>query len=317
MNPMPTLIKRELQEHRTAFLWLPLGTLAFLIFITLAVLSAGDMNFSLHSTITTANETSSYSLESDSSTTSLLNTGLSALETLSDGKKHTFFAFVHLASSYLFYLLFISIAVFYLAGTLHDERSDGSILFWKSMPVSDWQSVLSKLLCIMILVPIIFISAIALYQVALFTIVSLAGLFSGAPVASLWLDSGLVGGWIQLLVGNFIQGLWMLPLYGWLLLVSSCAPRSPVLVATLMPFVPIALEAALFQSRYLLDWIISHLQTVALPSLSVIGSNLPAKGFNIQNSLAVVSQGDFFVGLMVGAIFTAGAIWFRRYKNTV
>ena len=316
MNLMPTLLRRELQEHKAGFFWLPLGTLTFLILITLAALVAGNGDFSLRSTSTSNNETSSFVMEGGHGRTSLLATGLTALETLSDDKKNSFFTIVRFASSYLFYLLFISMAVFYLAGTLHDERADRSILFWKSMPVSDWQSVLSRLLCILLLVPAIFIAAIAVYQVALFSIISIVGLFSEVPVASLWLDSGLVGGWFQLLIGYLVQGLWMLPLYGWLLFVSSWAPRNPILVATLAPFVPIMLEASLFQSRYLLDWISLHLNIVALPSLWG-KNNIREADFGIQDSLAITTQGDFYIGLFVGAGFVAGAIWFRKLKNDI
>ena len=314
MNLMPTLMKRELQEHKASFFWLPLGTLTFLILLTLATLGTGNVDISIHSASSTGNESSSFIVEDAQGMSSLVATGLGALETLSDDKKKSFFAIVRVFSSYIFYLLFISMAVFYLTGTLHEERADRSIFFWKSMPVSDGQSVLSKLLCILILVPALFITAIALYQLVLFTIITIAGLFRGAPVASLWLDSGLVGGWIQLIVGYLIQGLWMLPIYGWLLFVSSWATRVPFLVAILAPFIPIMLEAALFQSRYLVEWISSHLKTVALPS-PLSNTNIRVEEFGVQDSLAIVMRGDFYLGLIVGAGLIAGAIWFRRLKN--
>ncbi len=316
MNLMSTLLKRELQEHKAGFLWLPLGTLAFLVILTIAVFGAGDVDVVMHGLSSTDNNSSTFSLEGEHSASSLLSTGLTALDTLSDEKKNAFFGAVRTASSLVFYVLFMAMSIFYLASSLFEERADRSILFWKSMPVSDWQAVLSKLLSILLIVPAIFILAIAIYQIALFSIVSLAGLFKGAPIASLWLDSGLMGGWIQLIMGYLIQGLWMLPLYGWLLFVSSWVTRSPILVATIAPFIPVMLEASLFQTRYLLEWMSAHVKIVALPSISIFTNNT-VEGFGLQSTLATVARGDFYFGILVGAGLIAGAIWFRRLKNDI
>jgi ABC-2 type transport system permease protein len=44
---------------------------------------------------------------------------------------------------------------FYCLGALHDERRDRSLLFWKSLPVSDYTTVMSKLLLAVVVAPLI------------------------------------------------------------------------------------------------------------------------------------------------------------------
>ena len=318
MNVIHSLVTRELQEHKAGFLWLPIGSLCFLILLMVGFLSLTNINIDMQ--VKTSSKHGDVSvartLEEELSATGLLSKALNTIEEMPDQSKTRFFAAFRAASGYLFHSLFIFVAVFYLANTLFDERVDRSILFWKSMPTSDWQAVLSKFLTIWIVVPAVYIMAIAASQLALLLIISITGLFANTPVSGLWLNSGLVEGWLHLILGYLIQGLWMLPLYGWLLLISAWSNRNPILVATLAPVIPIMLEGTLFQSRYLLDWISTHLHIVAMPAFANTGES-SMETTSVADTLAVAVQAEFYFGVLVGSLLIAGAIWFRRQKNEI
>ena len=51
------------------------------------------------------------------------------------------------------------VMVFYSLDTLYAERKDKSILFWRSLPVTDAETVISKLLTVGVVIPIAFLVA--------------------------------------------------------------------------------------------------------------------------------------------------------------
>ena len=317
MNAFSASIQREIQQHRSGFLWLPLGAFGFFITLILLVLIAGNINFeNVARTYDDERVASLFTEQGDLTASHALAYGLNLLDGFADDEKQAAFGVFRAACGYIFHVLFFLIAFFYLAGTLFDERSDRSILFWKSMPVSDWHAVLSKLLTVLLAVPVIYVLAIVATQLSLLLIVSIVGLFSSASITSLWLDSGLLGGWIHLVIGYLVQGFWMLPVYGWLLLVSAWTNRNPVLVAVLAPIIPIALEAVLFQTTYLSNWISSHFRWVALPGFSGVERS-QMHTTDLSDALAVLASGDFYLGIFIGAALVAGAVWFRRANNEI
>src|SRR5438270_7985340 len=135
------------------------------------------------------------------------------------------------------------IGIFYSLDALYGERRDRSILFWKSLPVSDLITVLSKLAIPIVVLPLIsFVIAIAT-QFIMLLLGSAMLLGSGVSPATLWTGPSFVQ--VSLVVLYHIvtvHGLWYAPLYGWLLLVSAWASRAPFLWAVLPPFVICGLE---------------------------------------------------------------------------
>ncbi|HEY0566009.1 MAG TPA: ABC transporter permease, partial [Terriglobales bacterium] len=112
-------------------------------------------------------------------------------------------------------------ALFYCADALYGERRDRSILFWKSMPVSDTVTVIAKMSVAVIVLPVITIAAVIVVHLSMLLISSCVLAFSGGGVGSLWAHIPLVSMWtalcIHMLAGH---GLWYAPAYAWLLLVS-------------------------------------------------------------------------------------------------
>lgn len=310
MRIMYGLIQREIQEHKAGFIWLPLGALCFYIILAIGFMNSGQLDFSMHTESSSQHQNIEFleNLDDGLSASSLLNFSLNHLEQTPDGQEHAF-AMFRAVVGYSFHVLFFLIATFYLASTLFDERFDRSILFFKSMPTSDWQTVLSKFLTIWLAVPVFYILAIIATQFSILIIVTISGLVNDAPISILWLNSGLAGGAAHLILGYLVQGLWMLPIYGWLLLVSSSSKRNPVLIAALAPALPILAEGAFFNSTHLLNWAAAHLRMIALPNAD--------SESGVFATLAILGRIDLYLGILVGAIMIAAAIEFRRRKNEI
>jgi ABC-2 type transport system permease protein len=146
------------------------------------------------------------------------------------------------------------VGIFYCLDALYGERRDRSILFWKSLPVSDVTAVIAKLAIPILLLPLLtFVISVAT-QFIMLVVSSVIFAGSSTQVATLWKESSFLRVsviWLYHLLA--VHGLWYAPLYGWLLLVSAWAPRAPFLWAFLPPFVIYGVEKIAFNTSYFLN----------------------------------------------------------------
>ena len=120
------------------------------------------------------------------------------------------------------------VGIFYSLDTLYGERRDRSILFWKSMPVSDLTTVLSKLAIPLVVIPVLSFAIALVTQFIMLLLASTVLLGSGANIAALWTQQSFLRFSLELFYHMLtVHGLWYAPLYAWLLLVSATAPRAP------------------------------------------------------------------------------------------
>lgn len=131
----------------------------------------------------------------------------------------------------------VFVAIFYCLEALHGERRDRSMLFWKSLPVSDRTIVLSKFLIPFAVLPLIVWSIAAATQLVMIVLSTAVLQASGEAVSTLWSNVKvfqriLVGLW-----GLSAMALWWAPIYAWLLLVSGWAKRAVFLWAALPAFI--------------------------------------------------------------------------------
>jgi len=148
----------------------------------------------------------------------------------------------------------IIVSVFYCLDALYGERRDRSILFWKSLPVSDVTAVLSKLAIPILILPLISFVITVAAQIVMLVLSTVIFAGSDVSIAMLWTDASFVRVpliWLYHLVT--VHGLFYAPLYAWLLLVSVWAPRAPFLWAFLPPFVIYGVEKIAFNSSYFLS----------------------------------------------------------------
>jgi ABC-2 type transport system permease protein len=224
------------------------------------------------------------------------------------------------------------VAIFYGLGALHNERRDRSILFWKSLPVSDATAVLSKTLVPLVVLPIIAYLVTVLTQIVILVLSLVVGLAKGMPVDTFFQapfgDLTLV-----LLYGLVTQSLWLAPFYGWLLLVSAWAKRAPFLWAFLPPLAVCLIEKIALGSghfAHLLGYRIGggfH-EAFVEPVHNVVrtaGGHMAMKGppqipqvtlADLDPARFVMSPG-LWLGLLFAVGFFFGAVWLRRRREPV
>ena len=206
------------------------------------------------------------------------------------------------------------VGAFYCLDALHGERRDRSILFWKSLPVSDLTTVLSKASIPLVILPLLMFAIIVTTQFIMLLWSSVVLLPSGLA-ATTWTRFNLLQQSLILLYGLIALALWHAPIYGWLLLISSWARRATFLWAVL-PFLAIGvLEKIAFNS--------SHF--ASLLKYRLMGHLAEAFVFDARgvHSLAQLTPGKFlstpglWIGLVVAAAFLAAAVRLRRYREPI
>jgi ABC-2 type transport system permease protein len=209
------------------------------------------------------------------------------------------------------------VGIFYSLDALYGERRDRSILFWKSLPVSDLTTVLSKFAIPLIILPLLSFAITVVTQFVMMLLSSAVLLGGGLSVGTLWARMSFFHMSLMLLYHILtVHGLWYAPIYGWLLLVSAWAPRTPFLWAFLPPFVIWGVEKIAFKTSHFL----------AMLQYRLIGpqpSTAAAPNGNLMDMLSAVTPVQFFstpglwIGLAIAAAFLAAAVRLRRYREPI
>jgi ABC-2 type transport system permease protein len=209
------------------------------------------------------------------------------------------------------------VGVFYSLDALHGERRDRSILFWKSLPVSDLTTVLSKASIPLVVLPLLTFAIVVATQWTMLLLSSLVLLGSGQNVTTLWAQSSLFQMSLMLLYHLLtVHVLWHAPIYGWLLLVSAWARRATFLWAAL-PWLAIGvIEKVAFNT--------SHFATMMWYRMTGPGAfTLKAGGGAPMPSMASLDLARFlstpglWIGLAVAGAFLAAAVRLRRYQGPI
>jgi len=215
----------------------------------------------------------------------------------------------------MIFVVFI-VGIFYCLDALHGERRDRSILFWKSLPVSDLTTVLSKLIIPLAVLPVIAFAIVVCVQLIMLSISSLNLLMHGMSPATTWAHFPVVQNWIVLLYGLIAIALWHAPIYGWLLLVSAWARRATFLWAVL-PFIVIQIfEKITFGTHYFGKLVQDRLMGFAPHAFGFHGGDQPT-----IDSLSQLTPGKYldtpglWLGLIFASVFIAAAIRLRRYRG--
>jgi ABC-2 type transport system permease protein len=207
------------------------------------------------------------------------------------------------------------VGIFYSLDALYGERRDRSILFWKSLPVSDVTTVLSKLSIPLVIIPVLSYVITVATQFIMLLLSSAVLLGSGANIAALWTQESFFRVSLDLFYHMLtVHGLWYAPLYGWLLLVSAAAPRAPFVWAVLPPFVLWGLEKMAFNTTYFLSLLKVRLMGPPDPEMAM------SKNADFMSTLIphhFFDQPGLWAGLAVAAVFVAVAIRLRRYRGPI
>ncbi|HXM60767.1 MAG TPA: hypothetical protein VN950_07895 [Terriglobales bacterium] len=216
----------------------------------------------------------------------------------------------------------VLVGIFYSLDALHGERRDRSILFWKSLPVSDLTTVLSKASIPLVVLPLLVFAITVPLQIVMRLLSSAAMLLSGSSVAPLWTQLPLFQMQLVLLYSLIVFALWHSPLYMWFLLVSGWARRATFLWAVLPPLAIAALEYIAFRTCYFGSLLHDRLGGFAARAFDLRDKN----GVAIDPHfipLAQLTPGRFlsspslWIGLIFAAIFLFAAVRLRRYQGPI
>ncbi len=210
----------------------------------------------------------------------------------------------------VFCLIMLVVTVNYLLGCLYTDRKDRSILFWKSMPVSEWQEVAAKLVVASLVVPAIYLAISLLTQILeTYIAMLLVWRMDGSPTQLVLSRVQFVPLIIDQLGGMIVWILWTLPAYAWFMLASAAAKRSPFLLAIAIPIGLVIAERLLLGSEYVLMAIGNHVPH------KIDGDD--ANSLGLYDFGPVWSQLDYLsmvLGFAAAGLFLAGAVWLRRYR---
>jgi ABC-2 type transport system permease protein len=217
---------------------------------------------------------------------------------------------------------------FYLLDALQGERKDRSVLFWKSMPVSDTTTVLSKLFTALVVSGAIVIVVAIATQLLVMLIASVILTMAGASPAPFW-SGQLLQMIVAIIYWQIAIALWYAPVAAWLLLVSAWAKRVTILWATLTPLAIAVFERVAVGTHYVQDAInarmgdpvlaryIAHARgsELTVGDEGIKAHGIPGRVFEALDPIGFLSNPWLWVGLVVAAGFVAAAIWMRRYRE--
>jgi ABC-2 type transport system permease protein len=208
------------------------------------------------------------------------------------------------------------VGIFYSLDAFYGERRDRSVLFWKSMPVSDLTTVLSKAVIPIVILQVLAFAFTVVIQFVMLFLSTVALLASEMSVATLWAQLPLFHLWFGLLHHLLIvHGLWHAPFYAWLLLVSAWARRAPFLWAFLPPLAIGIFEKVVFNTSHLANLLLYQLGG-GPDTFSMSGTPAIDLGMH-HNALRFLVSPGFWIGLALTAVFLAAAVRLRRYREPI
>jgi ABC-2 type transport system permease protein len=204
------------------------------------------------------------------------------------------------------------VGLFYALDALHSERRDRSILFWKSLPVSDLTTVLSKAAIPLVILPAIaFVLTVVTHLIMLLLSTAVLG-GSGLSAAPLWARIWSLH--MELLYHLItVHMLWYAPIYAWMLLVSGWARRAAILWAGLPPLAIFIIERLAFNTSHFAAWLTYRFSGPEAFAFPEPGSHSMMQ-FHLEKFL---STPGLWSGLLVAAIFLAAAVRLRRYQGPI
>jgi ABC-2 type transport system permease protein len=222
------------------------------------------------------------------------------------------------AAMMIMFTVFI-VGIFYCLDALHGERRDRSILFWKSLPVSDRTSVLSKAIVPLAILPLLtFVIVIATQLIML--LLSTAVLLPSGLAGTTWQLLPWPRLWLILFYGLVTSTLWEAPVFAWLLLVSSWARRATFLWAVLPWLAISAIEKLAFNTTFFVRLLGRRLTDGFQQGFVVVkypkDAHVPVVDRLTQFDPAkFLSSPELWIGLVVAVAFLIAAIRLRRSRG--
>jgi ABC-2 type transport system permease protein len=296
---MKTSIKKELWEFKNILTWVPVA-LAVLIFVIPA------LNLLL-------NDIDTHAL-------------FIRLERLVDFQySHSpeieKIIFVGLISIFAPFLVLSTIVqLYYFLTCFYDERRDQSVMFWRSLPVSDELTIMSKLITGALVIPAIFfmVATLVLISILIIALVACIVLSVGYDISlwGVWISSSIISSFSIIWVTLLPLAIWLLPLFAWLMLASMYAKKAPFLwavlpVAAVMIVEGIAVHYLSLPRPFIGSYLLEYF---ALAPNNVEPFNV-VDGINRLTPIqSIAAKIDFSTAFMSGILFYA-IYWLRVNKS--
>jgi ABC-2 type transport system permease protein len=318
MNTMKWLLKREFWEHKGGFFWAPLVVSSIMAVITAGTILFGVMkgnqtNMSINGQAV-SNFTERFSGEA----------GVAAVHKFTSG---------YMTSAAPLLLVLSFTVFFYCLNALYDERKDRSVLFWKSLPVTDGATVLSKIAMALGLAPLIALLFGTILALLIVVFISLGAAAMGVHIFGGVLSSAaLYLAPLQIAAMLPIYALWALPTVGWLLMVGAWARSKPLLWAVGTPLLAVGLIAwfnKMLAFGWDIDWLWKYIVGRGLLSITP-GSWLAYSNADIEmvsggkhlemstllaQSWQQLTTPNLWIGVVAGSVMIYAAIRLRRWKD--
>jgi ABC-2 type transport system permease protein len=208
------------------------------------------------------------------------------------------------------------VAIFYCLSALYGDRRDRSILFWKSLPVSDVTTVMAKAFIPIVVLPLVTFAITVATHAVMVVIDVITASAGGVSTAQFWSDLSPFSMWGGLFYHLItVHALWYAPMFGWLLLVSAWAKRLPILWAILPPAAIAIVEKIAFNTSHFAQMLGNRLGGPGMADPSAEHFRMP--GMLMGGPLDFLTQPGLWGGLLVTALFLAAAVRLRKVRGPI
>ena len=296
------LLKREIWEHRSIYI----TPLAIAVIVSLGVLAM--LMFA-----------SGFAAELDVAI-------FGAQNIAGDAERKAVLTGFFLGTSWVFIIALMILTVFYSLDSLYAERKDKSILFWRSLPVTDAETVISKLITAIIVIPAATVLGIIATHLVNLIVTSIWVSMKGADAGMLiWGSVALLDNWAAAFIVVLASGVWMSPFIGWFLLVSAYTKRSPLLMA-FMPLILIGLlEGIILRTHVFAENVLGRGDGLPIFRAVDIERFFDEEQWRVGEGATSLLQHldivqfltspSMWAGLVVCGLLCTGAIYVRLYRD--
>lgn len=207
-------------------------------------------------------------------------------------------------------------AAVYCLDAFYGERRDRSILFWKSLPVSDLTTVLSKASIPILVIPLVTFAATVATQLIMLLASSAVLAANGISPATLWAHVPFFGTAL-LNFGHLVvyHGIWYAPFYGWLLMVSAWANRAPFLWAALPPIAITVVERVAFNTSNFAGMV--RYRFMGAPASAAPAGRMTMDMIGPRSFVEYLVDPGLWLGLAITAVFLFAAVRLRRSRGPI
>ena len=300
MTVLFTMIRKEIQEHKLAFIYAPfivaLVLCALIISVYLGLTDIQTTNFSFSTDVYDEKYKEGMLLASPEAKTAVIRAGLVVLG--------------------LPILLTVGFGLLaYSLSTFADERKDRSLIFWRSLPVSDLTTVMSKLVFIVVVIPLLVLPNLILLQLVASLSVSIYFVSNDiVPFGYVW-TSYFISDWFRIIFSLWAQALWSLPIFLWLML-SGTYFKKPVIGAVVPLVALVVLEGIIFKANNVQEFIENRLGFWSRADSFPIQYE-EARVVDITDVYLMITTQAFWIGMIASAVLVAGIVFTRSTNNDV